>query len=267
MKKIKYGVILAAGLGTRLYPLTKFFPKLILPIFNKPLILHHLEIMKLLGIEKVYIIVSDINQNLISETIQKEEGLHIQFEFKIQDFLGGTGHALLQLKNELKNSRFFLMLGDEYFNDLTSFPQLNSLTNYENILGIIEYNNIKDIMASCNVSFKNGTITKLTEKPKESEIHSKWCWDGTAVLTSDIMDTLEDMSNSDMGKRKDYICIVKAMQIMMERKKSFAYSKRKGFNINISNDIDLLKANFLECTKKYNPYEIIDALKTLKEAN
>jgi len=267
MKKIKNGVILAAGLGTRLYPLTKFFPKLILPVFDKPLIIHHLQIMKLLGIEKVFIVVSDTNQNLISETILKEEGLNIQFEFKIQNFLGGTGHALLQLKKELKNSRFFLILGDEYFNNLSSFAQINSVTNHENILGIIEYSNIKDIMASCNVSFKNGTITKLTEKPKEFEIHSNWCWDGTAVLSSDIMNVLEDISKTDIEKRKDYICLVKAMQVMMKREKSFAYLKRTGVNINISNDIDLLKANFLECAKKYNPYEIIDTLIALKEAN
>ena len=64
MKKIRVGIMPAAGIGKRLsnLPLTRILPKPLLPIINKPIMEYGIENMKRLGVEIVHIIVGSQNK-------------------------------------------------------------------------------------------------------------------------------------------------------------------------------------------------------------
>jgi NDP-sugar pyrophosphorylase family protein len=51
-----YGVILAAGVGSRMQPLSFDYPKPLLPICNKPIIQYQIETMIDLDIDKIFIV-------------------------------------------------------------------------------------------------------------------------------------------------------------------------------------------------------------------
>src|SRR3989304_2708347 len=57
-KRIKIGIIPAAGEGTRLGYLSNLLPKTLFPIYDRPILHHIIDIMESLGIEDIYIIVN-----------------------------------------------------------------------------------------------------------------------------------------------------------------------------------------------------------------
>jgi len=250
--EINFGVILAAGSAVRLQPLSKYFPKLTLPVFDNPLIVHHFNIMKCVGVKKVFIVVSDYNFDVISTILNKVDDINIEYEFVKQNVPNGTGHALWLLKDYLVSSRFLMLLGDEYYNDIGSFSKLKEIDTNDNILGIVEYNDVKNIMTGCNVLYNGEHIQQLIEKPKQAEIKDKWCWDGSVVLNSQIFEILDEMCDEFEQGIIDQICIVRAMQSMLDLNISIKYFKKYCGNINITYDIDLIKASFIECSKKYD---------------
>ena len=71
LKKIRIGVIAAAGKGTRAYPRTSFIPKPLFVIEGKTILHRNVELMvKTFGIEKVYVLVGHLKEQIIAELDQ-----------------------------------------------------------------------------------------------------------------------------------------------------------------------------------------------------
>lgn len=107
-------MILAAGRGERMRPLTDTCPKPLLTIKGKPLIVYHLEALKKAGINSVV-----INVSWLSEQIQQalgdgnEYGLQIQYSVETQalETAGGIIQALDKLDDE------FIVVNGDVFTD------------------------------------------------------------------------------------------------------------------------------------------------------
>ena len=68
MKKIRIGVIAAAGKGTRAYPRTSFIPKPLFVIEGKTILHRNVELLyKTFGVEKVYILVGHLKDQILGE--------------------------------------------------------------------------------------------------------------------------------------------------------------------------------------------------------
>jgi N-acetyl-alpha-D-muramate 1-phosphate uridylyltransferase len=110
-------MILAAGRGERLRPLTDHTPKPLLPVHGKPLIVHHIEHLATAGVTDII-----INLNHLAEQIPAALGdgsrwhvrLHYSWENHLSENLetaGGIRHALSQLSDT-----FILVNGDIFTN-------------------------------------------------------------------------------------------------------------------------------------------------------
>ena len=67
------GVILAAGKGARMYPFSERSPKPILPILNRPLLAHQIEVMRDCGISEVHIVVGHLGYQKLKGGAQVTE--------------------------------------------------------------------------------------------------------------------------------------------------------------------------------------------------
>ncbi len=108
--KITQAVILCAGLGTRLKPLTDMIPKVMVPIAGRPLLERHVLRLKEYGVNELF-----INLHYLPEIITdycndgSKWGVKIRYSFEPK--ILGTGGGIKQFENNLSD-HFFVVYGD-----------------------------------------------------------------------------------------------------------------------------------------------------------
>ncbi len=106
------GIILAAGLGTRLKPLTNVFSKHFLNIYNKPMIYYPLTTLMSLKVREILIITNQENYNLYFKLLKHGRHLGINIDYEIQNKPNGIAESLKIGKKFLQNKPSVLILGD-----------------------------------------------------------------------------------------------------------------------------------------------------------
>ena len=98
MRDIK-GIILAAGKGTRLYPLTKVLSKQLMPVYDKPMIFYPLSTLIQAGIKDILIIINPYDQKLFERLLGDGKHLGIKITYEIQQKADGLAQAFIITKN------------------------------------------------------------------------------------------------------------------------------------------------------------------------
>ncbi len=109
------GIVLAAGKGTRLYPITLGISKQLLPVYNKPMIYYPLSVLLLGGIKDILIISTPNNQPLFKQLLGDGSDLGITLSYAIQTHPRGLADAFLIAKDFIANQNVCLILGDNIF--------------------------------------------------------------------------------------------------------------------------------------------------------
>lgn len=110
------GVILAGGLGTRLYPLTKVTNKHLLPVYDKPMILYPLDTLKRSGITDIMIVCGREHAGHFMQFLGSGKEFGVTLSYALQDTNnGGIADALSYAETFAEDGPIAVILGDNIF--------------------------------------------------------------------------------------------------------------------------------------------------------
>lgn len=249
-------VILAAGKGTRLHPLTLTRPKHLVPVGGKPIIDHVLTTLKHAGINEIVFIV-----NYRAEHLQHYLGdgskYKMKFEYTVQKQLKGTADATSFAEPFVKES-FLLTYGDW----LTTSNAISTvLLTHEKekpvaTIGVVPVENPEHYGI---VELDNTYVKSIVEKPRRNEAPTNLANAGVYVLSTEIFEAIRHTKPSPRGELE----ITDSFSLFLQEERRVAaakLSRNEMFDVGLL--WDLFEANrwVLEKTKSKVEGQIEDAV-------
>lgn len=179
------GIILAGGLGTRLYPTTVSTSKQLLPIYDKPMIYYPLSVLMLAGIRDILVITNTDHRKAYQQLLGDGSQWGISVSYGVQPEPGGLPEAFLVGKDFIAEDPCALILGDNFLYGQGLTGLLRRAALKESGATIFAYP-MKDSRPYGVVEFDSeGRACRIEEKPEKPRsnfaIVGLYFYDGTVV--------------------------------------------------------------------------------------
>ncbi len=234
-----YGVILAAGTGARLRPLSFHQPKPLLPICNKPIMQHQIEYMRDIGINKFRIVVGHLGRSIM-EYFQDGSAFGVQIRYVMQEKQLGIAHAVYQLEDEL-DGPFLLFLGDIFLvpGNLSKMVDIFYENKAAAVLAVMHENRAEYVRRNFAVSLSNtNRVIKVVEKPRYIEDKLKGC--GVYLFDLPVFDAIRHTPRTAM---RDEYEITTSIQILIDDGFPVYPAEVVEWDMNVTVPCDLLNCN------------------------
>ena len=202
------GVILAAGKGSRLYPVTRIIPKPLLPMANRTTLEYAFDRLKDIGISEICIVVGE-NEPQMREALGDGSLYGLSLSYVKQEEPKGLAHAVGFAKDFVAGDSFVLYLGDAIYSSC-----FNKFAERFRESGCANLNVVKAVPDPSRFGVANvegERIVKLVEKPKVPE--SNLAMAGLYFFGPQIWDVLPGLQPSARGEYE----ITDAIQILIDK--------------------------------------------------
>jgi len=233
------GVILAAGKGTRIQPFSDHYPKPLLPVFNRPLLLWQVEAMRELGIRDILIVVGHLGHRIV-ESLGDGSRYGVRIRYVEQQETLGIAHAVGQLEPHVTRP-FLLFLGDIFFEtrDLGSMLERFGEDGVDGVLAV----KVEDDPAAMRRNFSvevgdDGFVRRVVEKPRLPRTNLKGC--GLYLFDVGIFDAVRATPRTAL---RDEYELTTTIQIYLNDGYGVVPAEVVERDLNLSNPPDLLNLN------------------------
>lgn len=157
-------IILCAGKGTRLRPLTHTSAKHLIPIANKPVLFYAIQAIRDCGVKDIGIIIGETGDDIKNE-LREGSKWGVNISYIEQKEALGLAHAVLVAKDFLGEEKFLMYLGDNLLkNGVENYAKKFIQGNYNAYVLLTEVDNPKQFGVA---ELEGGRVVRVVEKPKE----------------------------------------------------------------------------------------------------
>jgi UDP-N-acetylglucosamine diphosphorylase / glucose-1-phosphate thymidylyltransferase / UDP-N-acetylgalactosamine diphosphorylase / glucosamine-1-phosphate N-acetyltransferase / galactosamine-1-phosphate N-acetyltransferase len=229
-------VVLAAGKGERLWPLTETRPKPLLPIANKPILQHTVETLVDAGIRRLILVIS-YRGEMVRERLGDGSSFNCELEYVKQKLPRGTADAVATARSMLKGEdRFVVVYGDDYYEKQVVKDFITKAEQNEGVtMGTAK---VEDASQFGTVEASNGRVTRIREKLSRQEAGLVNA--GLYLMTSSIFSSIKKTARSKRGEFE----LTDSLRILIDQEEP-VHSQILGNGrwLGISYPWDLLDAN------------------------
>ena len=192
------GIVLAAGKGTRLYPMTKPVCKPLLPVYDKPLIYYPIAILMQAGISDIMVIVPPDETDTFRALLGDGEQYGLKITYAEQPVARGIADALLIGREFVGEDRVCLVLGDNIFYAPNLGDTLKQAAANEKGATVFGYW-VEDPHPFGVVEFdKDGKAISIEEKPRHPK--SNYVIPGLYFYDNQVMEIAGNLKPSARGE-------------------------------------------------------------------
>ena len=195
------GIILAAGKGSRLYPMTRPVCKPLLPVYDKPMIYYPLSVLVQAGIRDILVIVPAGEEPTFARLLGNGAQWGIHISYRVQYVPRGIADAFLIAADFIGDDSVALVLGDNIFYGSTFESMLiracrqQVQKNGATVFG----HYVPDPRAFGVVEFdEDGNVLSIEEKPREPR--SNYIIPGLYLFDNDVVEIARDLKPSPRGE-------------------------------------------------------------------
>ncbi len=211
---VKKAVILCGGNGTRFLPITKVFPKEMLPIIDRPVIEYHLKECKEAGIKDILIIINK-RKDMMKDYFKEDEyfdkliGEKIYDDMKVtfvyQGDKKGTGAALEVASDFAAGEPIAILYGDDYYIESATAELVKVYNEYnKDVVSVREC--LTDeitkygVMVGTPINADLMACTGIKEKPSLDNLPSRLYLEGRFICKGDIFDRIKKLEQKPNGE-------------------------------------------------------------------
>lgn len=197
MQKPLKGVVLAGGIGSRLYPLTRVTNKHLLPVYDKPMIFYPIQALVNAGIRDILLVTGGQNSGDFLRLLSngKDFGLY-HLNYTYQEGEGGIADALRLAEYFVAGSPICVMLGDNIIemNFLAAVEKFGQQPDGAHVL----LKEVPDPERFGVPVFDGDRIVRIEEKPKEPK--SRYAVTGIYMYDPTVFDRIKTLKPSARGE-------------------------------------------------------------------
>ncbi|MEN9599161.1 MAG: glucose-phosphate thymidylyltransferase RfbA [Bacteroidota bacterium] len=191
------GIILAAGSGTRLYPITKGISKQLMPVYDKPMIYYPLSVLMLAGIKDILFITAPHDLDQFKRLLGDGSELGCNFQFEVQHVPNGLAQAFVIGEKFVGKEKVALILGDNIFYGAGFSKLVQSFSDVEGA-AVFAYE-VNDPERYGVVEFDaNQKAISIEEKPKQPK--SNYAVPGLYFYDNDVIEIAKNIKPSARGE-------------------------------------------------------------------
>ncbi len=229
-------VVLAAGEGTRMWPLATTKPKHLLPVAGKPIISYLLQALADNSVKDVFMVVG-FRGELIQTALGDGTNYGVHIEYLKQPRWTGTASALKVARNVIGDETFLAIYGDLWVSSSAVQTVLEKSRESSKVMGVVRMANASEYGV---VELSGERLTEIREKPSRSREAEGWVNSGIYVLDQEVFEAIEETA---ISKRAEYE-LTTSLQHLLNKKKEIrgAIIAREDW-MDIGRPWDLLEAN------------------------